>query len=119
MPASAPTGRPSTRSSSSCYGYARVSTDTQSVEARIAALTTAGSRRRSVFPEPVEPGRRQFGITNGVLDILVPEIVLDRAGVVPGVSKFEPDTVPQHVRVHLEREIDAFRGARKHTTETI
>ena len=101
------------RSSSCCYGYARVSTDSQSVEAQIAALTTAGSRRRSVFPETVEPGRRQFGITNGVLDVLVPEIVLDGAGVVPGVGEFEPDTVPQHVRMYLQREFDAFRGARE------
>jgi DNA invertase Pin-like site-specific DNA recombinase len=35
------------RSLSCCYGYARVSTDSQSVEARIAALTAASAAVQS------------------------------------------------------------------------
>ena len=38
-----------------------------------------------------------------MLDILVPEIVLNGAGVMPGIGEFEPDAVAQHVAGWVEQ----------------
>jgi hypothetical protein len=44
---------------------------------------------RSLAPEVPEPGRRQLGVSNGVLDVLVSEPGLQRARVVTFVGKSE------------------------------
>ena len=48
-------------------------------------------------PKPLEPLRREFGVAHGVLDVLVPEVVLDRAGVVAVVRELVPAAVAEHV----------------------
>jgi hypothetical protein len=44
----------------------------------------------SVTPEILEPGRRQLGVAHSMLDVLVPEVGLQRAGVVTIVRELEP-----------------------------
>jgi hypothetical protein len=56
--------------------------------------------RQNVF----EAGREQVGVTNGVLDILVPQVRLQRPCVVALGSQRETAGVPQHVRVRLKAE---------------
>src|SRR5262249_5218575 len=46
--------------------------------------------RGSVPPEILEPVRRQLGIAHRVLDVLVPEVVLQGARVVAIVGELEP-----------------------------
>ena len=53
----------------------------------------------SVLPERIEPVRTQLGIPDGVLNVLMPQIVLDRPSVVPIVGELEACAVPEHVRV--------------------
>jgi hypothetical protein len=42
---------------------------------------------RSVLSEPFEAVRRQFRVTNGVLDVLVPEVVLQRSRVMASLAR--------------------------------
>ena len=71
---------------------------------------------RSVLapPEVLESGRGQLGVAHRVLDVLVPEIGLQSARVVPLVSQGEPTGVPQHVRVSLEAEPSGDTSALDH-----
>jgi hypothetical protein len=54
-------------------------------------------------PEIAEPVGRKLGVSDGVLDILVAEIVLQGSGIVPVVGKFIAARMPQHVRMQWER----------------
>jgi hypothetical protein len=54
-----------------------------------------------VAPKILEPLRRQLGVSNGVLDILVPEISLQRPCVVPFIRERVSAGVTEHVRVRL------------------
>ena len=47
---------------------------------------TAGESARGSPPEVLEAVRGQLGVAHRVLDILVPEVGLQRAGIVPGVG---------------------------------
>ena len=47
-----------------------------------------------ISPEVAEPVRRKLGITDSVLNILVAEIVLQGAGIVPIVGKLIPAGMP-------------------------
>lgn len=73
----------------------------------------------SILPKAVKSGWRQLGVAHCVLDVLVPEIVLNGARIVSRVRKFEADPVAQHVRVDLQGKVDAFSGARQHAPEGI
>jgi hypothetical protein len=53
-------------------------------------------------PEILEPVRRQLSITHRVLNVLVPEIRLQGAGVMAGIGEGETAGVAQHVGVRLE-----------------
>src|SRR4051794_40998969 len=55
-----------------------------------------------VLPEILEPLRGQLGVAHGVLDVLVPQPLLQGAGVPAVVGQLEAAGVPQHVRVHGE-----------------
>src|SRR5262245_61177586 len=57
-----------------------------------------------ILPPALEPGRCQFGISDRVLDILVPEIGLQRSRIPAGVRLVESASVPQHMRVRLDLE---------------
>ena len=58
----------------------------------------------SVFPEILEAGNRELRVADSVLDVLVPEILLDGPGVVTIVSELISAGVAQHVRVNGEGE---------------
>ena len=62
-----------------------------------------------VVPETLEPGRSELGVFNGVLDIPVPQVGLQAAGIDALIRKRETTGVPQHVRVH--RKIELSRDA--------
>src|SRR5262245_4945084 len=57
---------------------------------------------RSASPKVLEPVRRQFGIPDRVLNVLVPEVVLQGPGVMAIVGELEPSGVAKHVRVDRE-----------------
>ena len=56
----------------------------------------------SVPPKILESVGRHVGVSNGVLDVLVPEVVLQGPRVVAIVSQLEPAGMAQHVGVHRE-----------------
>jgi hypothetical protein len=53
-------------------------------------------------PEVTEAVEGKLGVANGVLNILVPEIVLQRSGVVAIIGELEAASVPQHVGMHAK-----------------
>ena len=53
-------------------------------------LTSVPDGAQSVLPEALESARGQFGIPNGVQDLLVTEVVLDCTGIVAVVGQLEP-----------------------------
>jgi hypothetical protein len=61
-------------------------------------------------PEVLEPVRRQLRVANCVLDILVPQIGLQRSCVVSLISQGKAAGVAQHVRVSLETELGSRPG---------
>jgi len=62
-----------------------------------------------VVPEALKPGRSELGVSDGVLDIPVPQIGLQAAGIDALVRKRETTCVPQHVG--MDREIKAGHDA--------
>ena len=65
-----------------------------------------------VFPESSEAIRRQGRIALRADDRPVPQIALDRAGVMPVIGKLIAGRVPQHVAVDQERELSGLAGPR-------
>jgi hypothetical protein len=53
------------------------------------------------------PFRRELGISDGVLDVLMPEVVL-RAGVLAVIGQFETAGMAEHMRVHVNCIFAAF-----------
>jgi len=70
-----------------------------------AALASKGLGTHSVFPPPLKPCRRQLGVADRVLDVLVPEVRLQRSGISAGIRLVEAASVSEHVRVHLDFEL--------------
>src|SRR5947209_4339779 len=66
------------------------------------------SKRTSIFPKTLEPLRRQLGVAHGVLNILVPEIVLHRARVLPIVRQLVAARMSQHVWMDRKRKLRAL-----------
>ena len=50
---------------------------------------------RSILPEVFEPVCRQFRIADGVLNVLVAEVELNRARILAGVGEIKPGRVAQ------------------------
>ena len=67
---------------------------------RGAAAPAAANR---LSPEVLKPVGGQLGIAPRVLDVLVAEPRLQRAGVVAGIGQGVAAAVPQHMRVDRER----------------
>jgi hypothetical protein len=55
-------------------------------------------------PEILEPVRAQLGVTHRVLDVLVAEVVLQRAGIVSVVGKLEAAGMAKHVWMDGKRQ---------------
>jgi len=51
-------------------------------------------------PEVLELGRCQLGIAHRMLDRLVPEVVLDLAGIVPRIGQRKAAGMPEHVEMN-------------------
>jgi|SRR5579862_2141140 len=60
------------------------------------------SDRLLVLPKAFETLRREFSISNGVLNIFVPKIMLEGSRIVSVVRELVSACVPQHVRMHRE-----------------
>jgi hypothetical protein len=63
------------------------------------------STKGLLTPEILEPGRRQFGVADGMLDVPVAEIGLQRPRVVALIGERIPAGVPQHMRMRLVGEL--------------
>ena len=71
----------------------------------------------SIFPEALEPIRCQLGVSHGVHDVLVAEVVLQGTRVPAVIGKLEPTRMPEHVRVDGELEPGADSKAGQHLAE--
>src|SRR5262249_45015165 len=58
--------------------------------------------RSSILPEAVEPARGQLGVPDRVLNVPVPEIMLQSPRVLPVIRQLEAAGMPQHMRVNRE-----------------
>ena len=56
----------------------------------------------SVPPKILESVGHHFGVPDGVLDVLVPEVVLQGARVVAIIGELEPTGMAKHVRMDRE-----------------
>src|SRR5262245_46103946 len=72
---------------------------------------------RSVVPEVLEPGRRQLGVAHRVLDVAVPEISLQRAGIDAPIGQLVPASVSQHMRMNWKVELGRDAELGNHLTE--
>ncbi len=66
----------------------------------------------SVLPKSLEPLRTELGVAHRVRDVPVPEVLLDRARVVPFVGELVAGGVPEHVRMDREGQFRELAGAR-------
>jgi hypothetical protein len=71
----------------------------------------------SLPPKPLEAIGRQLGVEHRVLDIAVPQIVLDGTGIVPIIGKLEPTGMAQHVGVHRKGEGGELAGAGEYSPD--
>ena len=73
--------------------------------------------RQSVLPEAPEPVRGKLGVSHGMLDILVAEILLQRSRIDTLVCQHEAAGMAQHVRMdakcHLGGLTEPFQHAAK------
>src|SRR5262249_12990934 len=72
----------------------------------------------SVPPKILESVRRHFGVSDGVLDVLVPEVWLQEARVVGIVGELEPAGVGELGRVDGEGHFGSLREALDKPVET-
>lgn len=66
------------------------------------------SASHSVLPEPTEAVGGELSVAHCVLDVAVPEVVLNCARVSPVVGEFEASRVPEHVRMDRKLETGFF-----------
>lgn len=71
----------------------------------------AGRSRLSIFPEVLEAIRRQLGIAGRVLNVAMPEVMLDGAGILAVVGELVTRGMPQHVRMDREADRGLFAGS--------
>src|SRR5215467_11035363 len=66
---------------------------------------------RSASPKVLEPVRRHFGVSDGVLNVLVPEVMLQCARVVAIVGELKTAGMAQHVWVDREWHVGSLADA--------
>src|SRR5215467_11682044 len=76
------------------------------------------ARPSSVPPKVLESVGRHVGVSNGVLDVLVPEVVLQGARVVAVVGELKPAGMAKHVRVDGEWHLGGLPEALDEPVET-
>ena len=57
----------------------------------------------SIAPEVLKSRWRKFGVADGVLNVAVAKIILDRSCIVPITRQLIAGGMAQHVRMDLER----------------
>ncbi len=62
----------------------------------------------SVLPKILEPVRRQIRVLHGMRDEFVPEVMLDRSGILPVIRELIARCVPEHVRVDWKAQFGCF-----------
>src|SRR5215831_8384064 len=72
----------------------------------------------SVPPKTLESVGRHFGVPDRVLNVLVPEVVLQGPRVVAIIGELEPTGVAKHVRVDGEWHVSGFPEALDKPVET-
>src|SRR5262249_28606818 len=72
----------------------------------------------SVPPKILESVGRHFGVPDGVLDVLVPEVVLQGPRVVAIIGQLEPAGVAKHVWVDREWHLGGLPDALDEAVET-
>ena len=53
-----------------------------------------------ILPKILKSFGRQLSVSNGVLDIFVPEVMLQRPGILTIVGELEPASMAKHVRMN-------------------
>src|SRR5262249_27841451 len=66
---------------------------------------------RSAPPKVLEPVGCHVGVPDGVLNVLVPEVVLERSRVVAIVGELEPTGMAKHVGVDREWHLGSLADA--------
>ena len=73
---------------------------------------------RSAPPKVLEPVGRHVGVPDRVLDVLVPEVVLQGPRVVAVVGELEPASMPKHVGMDREWHLGSLSDALDEAVET-
>jgi hypothetical protein len=81
-------------------------------------MWVARSRRELVPPKILEPVGRHVGVPDRVLNVLVPEVVLQGPRVVAIVGELEPTGMAKHVRVDREWHLGGLAEALNEPVET-
>ena len=74
--------------------------------------------RSSVPPKVLEPVGRHFGVSDGVLNVPVPEVVLEGARVVAIICELEPTGMAKHVGMGREWHLGDLAEALDEPVET-
>jgi hypothetical protein len=74
-------------------------------------------RRASILPEVPEPFTGKLGVPNGVLDVLVPEVLLQGPRVLAVIGEFETAGMAEHVGVHAEWHLRGLPEPRNHSVK--
>jgi hypothetical protein len=99
-------------STSSSTASARTAIAARSRRSSAAACSAPRATRRVLAsPKILESVGCHVGVPNGVLDVLVPEVVLEGARVVAVVGELEPTRMAKHVRVHREWHLGGLADA--------
>src|SRR5215469_9993046 len=72
----------------------------------------------SVPPKILESVGRHFGVSDGVLNVVVPEVMLQGPGVMAIVGELEPTGMAKHVRVDREWHLGGLPEALDKPVET-
>src|SRR5262245_63925788 len=75
-------------------------------------------RRERSTPKLFEPVGRHIGVPDRMLDVLVPQVVLQRPRVVAIVGELEPTGMAKHVRVDRKWHLGSFPEALDESVET-
>src|SRR5262245_63923276 len=70
-------------------------------------------------PEILEPSGRQLGVAHRVLDVLVPEICLQRARVVASIGQRVTGRMAEHVRMDRKGHASALTDAAEQGVEAL
>jgi hypothetical protein len=72
---------------------------------------------RSLDLPPLEPIRRQRHVDRRGLDVAVTQVTLQRPGVLALIRELEAAGVPQHVRMHRERQLGKLTRLGNHVAK--